>query len=91
MVKLTQLKAYDLKDVDPRIIKEIENLSSEITHAISPVCAGHDSNVVLAALGWVHAVIIKQLISDDPEELEKAAICYATCLMNDIERLKDIK
>lgn len=90
MVKLKNLKAHDLKDIDPEIIKEIEDLSREITTSLSPICMGHAPNVILAALGWVHAVVIKKLISYDPEELDKAARMYAANLILDIERIKDM-
>ncbi len=90
MVKLKNIKAHDLKDVDPETIKEIEDLSIEISNAISPICMGHSPNIILASLGWVHAVVIKKLISDNPEELEKAAHLCAATLILDIERIKDM-
>jgi hypothetical protein len=90
MAKLKLLKAHDMKSVDPEIIEQIRNLSQDISIAICPLLHGVDANVILASFSWVHAAMIKRFVSDDDEELDKAAFSYASCLINDIKRLKDL-
>lgn len=50
-----------------------------------------DPNLFLGALTFAYASFIKNLVSDDSEQLKKATLCYAQGLIKNIELLSGIK
>jgi hypothetical protein len=91
MVKLKHIKMYDTKDVPDHIDEEVTALAVKIGIEISNLIKDKDTNLILSALNFVHAAMIKNIISDDPDELEKAAYIEALTLIKNIEFLSQIK
>ncbi len=90
-MKLKFLNTHKQGDVPDYIIQNIKDLAMKMVTKIGDCTNGYDPNIILAALSWVHAAFINNLISDDPEEKTKAALNYAKLLILDIQRASKIK
>ena len=88
MVKLKHIKMHDTKDVPDHLIHEITSLANELGISFAAITRHKDANVVLSALNFLHAAIIKELISDNPEELQKAGEVEAITLLKNVEFLR---
>lgn len=76
------------EDIPDHIIENIKDLTMKIVESLTPILKDYDPNIVLAALGWHHALMIQQLVSDKEEECMKAAKFAAYNLLNDVERAR---
>jgi len=48
-------------------------------------------NIALGALNFSHAAFIRELVSEDPEELKKASEAAAVALIKNVEYLGKLK
>lgn len=91
MIKLKVLKMYDTNNVPDHILEEMKEVSLKMIKALTPLFQEHDANIAMAAINWAHAILIKELVIDDAEELMNAAKTSAICLVNNVEFLGTIK
>lgn len=87
MAKLRTFSLHKLENVPDHIIQEMQTLAVELSLAIEGVTKGKSPNIVLAALNWAHCVILRDLVVNKREELEKAARITAFCLIEDMQTL----
>lgn len=91
MAKLKYIAAHKVENVPDHILEEMQILARKMGDVLRPLVETSEPNIALGALNWVHAGIIKRLVSDDPEEIDKAAKITAISLMKNIEMLKNMK
>src|SRR5690349_3818295 len=93
MTKLKSVQAYPTKDVPDHMVHECQECGKEIVLAISKVMKSknYHPNILLGGLGFAHAAFIKQMISDDPEELKKGTALFALALIKNVEHLANLK
>jgi hypothetical protein len=88
-VKLKYLKAYESQDIPDHIRHEIFKLSERMIQVLKPIIDMNNPNITLAAMNYVHASLVRMLVSDDEEELIKAAKLTAISLLKNIEALSN--
>lgn len=90
-MKLKNVQAYPIKDVPDHLTYECQELGKKIIAKLIPDLSSHDPNIVLGAIGFFYAAMIKELISDDPEQLKKAVQLYALGLIRNVEAISGVK
>ena len=90
-MKLKHLKSYDTTDVPDYILEEMNDLSAKMIMAMEPIFAGKSPNIIMGVMNFVHAGMVKMLISEKPGELEKAATITADTLIKNIQHLKNME
>lgn len=91
MGKLKYISTAKTEDLPDYIIQEIHDLCEKLGETIAPLLFKVNPNVSLAAFNWIHAVVIKQLISNDPQEVDKAVKLTCLSLTKNIEILKNLQ
>jgi len=87
MVKLKMLSRYKIEDTPDHIIEQINNSCMKLVVHMGPLIHQMAPNIALNAMQFANAIIIKNLVSDDPEELRKAAKWCAAELLKNVEAL----
>jgi hypothetical protein len=87
MVKLKHIKMYNAKDVPDHLVQEVTALAVKMGIELQLLCKDIPPNLILSALNFTHAAMIKSLVSDDPEELKRAAETEAVTLLKNVEFL----
>ena len=90
MVKLKNFQAYQTENISQEIKDEICGLSAKLAGLTKDELDKHDPNIILAAISFYFAAIIKEAVSDDPIERDKAAMAYATALVKNVQWLGEI-
>ena len=85
MVKMKMLNEYKMENVSDHLREEFEIVLRKMLEAIVPIVAETNSNIALSALVHAFAIFFTHLISNDPEEIKKAA---ATCAKNFIKNVE---
>lgn len=91
MVKLRNFQAYQTDRVPDHVLEEIHTLGTKMAIAFQPLIEDKSGNIVLASLNFLLASAIKHYVSDDAEQIRKAALTYAASLVKNIEMLMDMK
>jgi len=87
MAKLKMLSMHKIENVPDHIIQQMQEFSKKLViHNIS-IVQSVDPNIALAGLNWMLAAMLKQLISDNPEELRKAVKFSCEMLIGNMEML----
>lgn len=86
-MKLKNVQAYPIKDVPDHLVQECANLGLKLCTLITDNIEGHDPNIVLGALSFVHASMIKNIISNDRDQVEKAGKLYAFAMLKNLDAL----
>lgn len=82
---------YELDQVPDHIVHEIDDFNRQLVELIFPLIENFPPNIVLASLNFIHAGVIKNLVSDNEEELRKAASIESLALIKNIEFISGIK
>jgi len=90
-MKLKNVQAYPIDGVPDHITHECVEVGAAMGKLLLETFKDKDPNMFLGGLTFAYAAMIKYLISDDPEQLKKAAILYAKGLVKNIELLGKIK
>ena len=90
-MKLKFLSPISMDKVPDHLIEEINQLAVKMGEALFPLFNHQNPNITMAAMNYVHAALINQLITDDPVEKVKAAKLTALALMRNIQRIAEIK
>lgn len=86
-MKLKLLSMHKIENVPDHVLEEMHEFSYNLTQSILPVVNSVSPNVALSGLMWVHAVMIKHLVTEDPDELRKAAEFSCRMLLSNMEIL----
>jgi hypothetical protein len=73
MVRMKMLNLYNTEDVPDHVIEELKTLIMKIMTEIAPVVESVHPNLVLSAMNHINAIMIKIYISEEPDEIKKAA------------------
>lgn len=71
-MKLQNVQAYPIKDVPDHLTKECANLGKDLLKKVKNILADKNPNIILGAINFLHSAILKELVSDKPEEQKKA-------------------
>lgn len=91
MAKLKNLSFHEIDKVPDHVLEEMQNCAVEMGNLIHEFLNKHDSNIVMGAIGWVHASILNRIVSDKEGELEKAGKMAAFTLLKNIDILIESK
>lgn len=89
-MRLRNVQAYPIKDVPDHLTFECQELGKLLMITLQPTLKEKAPHIVLGALTFLHAAIIKSLVSDDPEEVKKAAQITAFALLKNIDFLIEV-
>ena len=87
MTKLKLLSQHNLKDVPDHIIEEIQKACFEIILKMRPLIKSMSPNIALNAIQWANAFFIKELVTENTEELRKAAKWASIELIKNVETI----
>jgi len=91
MVKMKNVQAYHTDRVPDHVQEEIHVLGTKMAIAFQPLVEDKNGNIVLAALNFLMASAVKHYVSDEPEQIRKAAFTHSLALIKNIEMLVDMK
>lgn len=86
-MKLKNVQAYPIKDVPDHLVQECVDLGKQVARAICDECVGRDANIILGAVSFAHAVILKYYVSDERAQIERAAKLAAIGLLKNVDVL----
>lgn len=89
MAKIKPLSMHKIEDVPDHLLQEIIDYSEKLVSHMAPLIDSTHPNIALNAIQWANAVFIKHLITNNPEELRKAAKWAAVELLKNVEKLID--
>jgi hypothetical protein len=90
-MKLKNVQAYEINDVPDHITHECSQLGISLVLEVEHLFKGKDPNIILGAITFFHAAMIKNFISDKIEEQEKAAKLSAMALIKNVGFLNTLK
>lgn len=86
-MKLKLLSLHKTDDIPDHILQEMETLSRKMLIAVMPLVDSASPNISLSAINWLLPVIIKHLVTNNHEELRKAAKFSCQMLLANMEIL----
>ena len=86
-MKLKALSMHKIENMPDHILQEMQDFAMKLTLANQPLIESVSPNIALAGLNWMLAVMVKHLVTEDPEELRKAAKMSCSMLLNNMEIL----
>lgn len=87
MDKLKYFSMNKIEELPDYLVNETRTLTEKMEQALLPLIGNADPNVVLGALNSIHATMIRHLVVDNPEELQKAAKLEALSFLKNVELL----
>jgi hypothetical protein len=90
-MKLTNVQAYPIENVPDHLTHECSQIGIEMGKMLMEKFKDKSPNVFLGGMGFAYAAMIKNFISDDPEQLKKAAALYALGIIKNVELLANFK
>lgn len=87
MAKLKLLSRHKIEKVPDHIIEEMIRASADLVVKMIPLIDSMPPNIALNAIQWTNAVLIKHLVTNNPEELRNAAKWAAVELIKNVEKL----
>lgn len=91
MVKLRNFQAYKTEDTPDFIMQEIEDLTKDMAEKLKHFIEKRSGNIVLAAMNFLMAGSIKYYVSEDPEQIRKAAQNYAIALIKNVQMVTGVE
>jgi hypothetical protein len=89
-MRLKHISLHKPKDIPDHVLEEIKDVAIEMGKLIHPILHTKHPNLCLAAFAWLHAVTIRELVSDDPEQVRKCAVLECKALLSNIEFLLSV-
>ena len=89
-MKMKNVQAYPIENVPDHLIHECGEVGREMSELLLEKFRDKDPNIFLGGITFAYAAFIKHFISDDEEQLKKAAILYATGVIKNVEFLAKI-
>ena len=87
MVKLRTLNLHKLEDVPDHVIETMKDFTLKLSKHTMPVIDSVDPNVALAGINWFLPIVIKRIVTNNPEELRKAVFYSCKMLMKNMDVL----
>ena len=87
MVKLKLLSLHDTENIPDHLIHEMEEFSIKLLKHNMDLINSVQSNIALAGVGWMLPCLLKHLVTENAEELRKAAKFSCCMLLNNMEIL----
>jgi len=87
MVKLKMLSMHKIENVPDHVIQEMQDFALKLIVEMAKHIDTVQPNIALAALNWAQSVMLKHLVTNNPEELRKAAKFSCAMLLNNMETL----
>lgn len=86
-MKLKMVYPVNVSEVPDHIIEEVNALSSKMADALKPIIDFKNPNLTLSAFNFLHAGLIRMLISETKEDLQNAANHCASSLIKNVDVL----
>lgn len=86
-MKLKTLSMHKIENVPDHVLQEMQDFAIKLTVAVKPYIDSVSPNIALAGLNWMVPVIIKLLVTENPDELRKAIKISCSMLLNNMELL----
>jgi len=90
-MKLKNVQAYPIENVPDYITHECSQLGIALAMEVENLFKDKDPNIILGAVTFFHAAMIKKLISDDLTQQVKASELCALGLIKNVEFLNGNK
>ncbi len=87
MVKLKMLSMHHIEDVPDHVVHEMQEFALKLTMIVKPHIEEVSPNIAMAALNWMLPCMLKHLITNDPDELRKAAKMSCIMLLKNMDIL----
>lgn len=87
MVKLKMLSMHNVENVPDHLLQEMQEFAVKLSMEMIPIIDSVHPNIALAGLNWAQAGMLKHLITNNPDELRKAAKMSCIMLLKNMEIL----
>jgi hypothetical protein len=89
-MKLKMVNLHNTNNVPDHIIEETEKTCQKMIKNLGPILNSTNPNIFLSAMNWIHASLILTLVTEEPEEIKKAAKNCSIGLIKNIEKITGI-
>lgn len=86
-MKLKMLSMHKIDNLPDHVLQEMQDFATKLTLINKPHIENVSPNIALAGLNWMTAVMVKYLVTENPDELRKAAKMSALMIINNMEIL----
>jgi hypothetical protein len=83
-MKLKNVQAYSINNVPDHLTQECCELGKDMIITLETLFNQKEPNIILGAIAFFQAAMIKNLVSDKPEEQKKAARMAAVALLKNV-------
>jgi hypothetical protein len=90
MVKLRNVQAYPTKNVPDHIVQECHDTAEEMCKLLELKFEGKSPNMILGAISFIHASLIKTCVVEEPKEISNATRNAMIALVKNIETLTGV-
>lgn len=87
MVKLKLISTHKIKDIPDHVLQTIAEFTLRLSKHTMPLIDSVDPNIALAGINWLLPLVIKHLVTNNPEELNKAVFYSCEMLGQNMEIL----
>ena len=77
----------NIENIPEDVIEEIEKLTQDLIFSMVPLIESVSPNIALNGLNWMVPVMLKHLVTNNPEELRKAAKMNCLMILKNMEML----
>lgn len=85
MVRMKMINLYKTEDVPDHVIEELKAVIAKIYTALAPIGATTNTNLMLSATNHFMAMLVKMYISENPEEIKRAALNLARGFLGNVK------
>jgi hypothetical protein len=85
MVKMKMLSLHKTENVPDHVIEELKSHIMKIMQAVIPVVDGVNNNLNLSAMNHIMAMMVEMYISENPEEIKRAALTLAKGFLGNVK------
>lgn len=85
MVRMKLMNLYKTEDIPDHVIEELKALILKMMEAIAPITEKTNCNLTLSAMNHILALMVKMYISEDPMEIQRAALNLAKGFLGNVK------
>jgi hypothetical protein len=89
-MKLKHLSMHNIENVPKETLKKMEDAAIEMIEILLPFIKHTEPNILMSSICFVHASILKHIISDKDGEFEKAAKLNALSLIENCKKIEHL-
>jgi len=78
---------HKIENVPDHILQEMQNFSIDLAKVVLPMVQSVPPNIALCGLNWMMAAMLEYLVSEEPEELKKAAEQSCIMLLGNVDMI----